>query len=227
MANKDLKEQEILQQEKVEQSVSAVETFFKENEKTIWGVLAAIVVIGLAVLAYQKFYVQPKRAEALEQMYPAEIAFNESNFEAALNGDGNVLGFAEIAKEYGAKAGKAVYMYAGISALQLGNYEEALSYLKKYNGKDEILAAKALGCQGDAYVGLEKYQQAISCYDKAASKVDDIFAASYLLKEGVVYEELGQPEKALACYKEIREKYPQSIEGYDIEKYISRIESAE
>ena len=214
-------------QEKINAQVSKTEQFYKENKKTIWCCFAAVVVVVLAVLAYRQFVYEPKVVEAQEQMFPAEIAFNESNFEAALNGDGNVLGFAEIAKEYGSKAGKAVYMYAGISALQLGNYEDALSYLKKYNGKDAILAAKALGCQGDAYVGLEKYQQAISCYDKAASKIDNIFAASYLLKEGVVYEELGQPQKALACYKQIKDKYPQSIEGYDIEKYISRIESAE
>lgn len=227
MANKDLKEQEKLQQEKVEQSVSAVETFFNDNKKTIWGVLAAIVVIGLAVLAYQKFYVQPKKAEALEQMFPAEAAFAASEFDLALNGDGNNLGFAEIAKEYGSKAGKDVYMYAGICNLQLGNYEEALSCLKKYSGKDVILAAKALSCQGDAYVGLENYSSALSCYEKAAAKIDNIFAASYLLKAGVVCEEMGQPSKALSFYKQIKEKYPQSIEGYDIDKYISRIESAE
>lgn len=227
MANKDLKDQDILNQEKVEQSVSAVETFFNENKKTIWGTLAAIVVIGLAVLAYQKFYAQPKIAEAQEQMFPAENSFAAGDFETALNGDGNALGFAEIVKEYGAKAGKDVYMYAGVSALNLGNYEDAVNYLKKYNGKDEILAAKALSCLGDAYVGLEKYSSALDCYAKAAAKADNIFAASYLLKAGVVCEEMGQASKALDYYKQIKDKYPSSIEGYDIDKYISRIESAQ
>lgn len=227
MANNDLKEQEILQQQKVEQGVSAVETFFNENKNTIWGVLAAIVIIGLAVLAYQKFYAQPKIAEAQEQMFPAENAFAASDFETALNGDGNALGFAEIVKEYGTKAGKDVYMYAGICALNLGNYDDAVNYLKKYSGKDEILAAKALGCLGDAYVGLEKYSTALGCYDKAAAKADNIFAASYLLKAGVVCEEMGQSAKALEYYKKIKDQYSSSIEGYDIDKYISRIESAQ
>lgn len=227
MATKDLKEQEKLQQEKVEQGVSAVETFFNENKKAIWGTLAAIVVIGLAILAYQKFYAQPKTSEALEQMFPAEAAFAASDFETALNGDGNVLGFAEIAKEYGKRAGKDVFMYAGICELNLGNYDSALSYLKKYNGKDEILAAKALACQGDAYVSLENYSSALSCFEKAAAKVDNIFAAAYLLKAGVVCEEMGNASKALDFYKKIKDQYPSSIEGYDIDKYISRIESAQ
>ncbi len=228
MAKKeDLKKEEKLHEEKVEQKVTSVEHFFNENKNVIWGSLAAIVVIGLIVLAYHKFYVQPKKVEAQEQMYPAENAFREGSYETALKGDGKNLGFEEIAKEYGTKAGKDVYMYAGICELNLGNFESAISYLKKYNGKDEILAAKALACEGDAYVGLEKYREALDCYDKAASKIDDIFAAAYLLKAGIVCEELGDSRKALTYYKKIKETYPQSMEGAEIDKYISRIEIAQ
>ena len=41
----------------------------------------------------------------------------------------------------------------------------------------------------------------------------------------MAYEELGNNDKALACYNRIKDQYPQSVEGYDIDKYISRIES--
>ena len=51
-----------------------------------------------------------------------------------------------------------------------------------------------------------------------------MFSASYLLKAGITYEELGNNDKALACYKRIKDTWPQSVEGYDIDKYISRIE---
>lgn len=226
MAKENLKEQEKLKQEKVEEKVSAIEKFFNENKKLIWSCLGVLVLIGLLILSYQKFYLQPKSAEGQAQMFPAEANFRAQEYALALNGDGNVLGFAQIAKEYGSKAGKSVYLYAGICELQLGNYESALSYLKKYNGKDAILAARALGCQGDAYVGLEKYKEALSNFEKAASKTDNIFAASYLLKAAIVCEELGNKEKALSFYKKIKDQYPQSIEGYEVDKYISRIENA-
>ena len=226
MAKENLTEQEKLQQEKVEEKVSAVEQFFNENKKIIWSCLGAVIVIGLLILCYIKFYVQPKSAEGQAQMYPAEASFRAGEYEKALNGDGNVLGFAQIAEEYGAKAGQSVFMYAGICELQLGNYENALKYLKQYNGKDEILAARAIACQGDAYVGLKKYKEAVSCYEKAAGRVDNIFAASYLFKAGTVCEELGDNNKALDFYKKIKDQYPQSIEAYDIDKYISRIENA-
>lgn len=227
MAKQVLTEQEKLQQEKVEERVSAVDKFFKEHGKLIWGCAIALIVIGAAILCYQKFYLQPKKAEASAQLYPAENNFAAGEYDLALNGDGNVLGFAQIIDEYGSKAGSAVYFYAGICELQLGNYAEALGYLKKYDGKDAILAARALGCQGDAYVGLEKLNDALSCFEKAAAKADNMFAAGYLLKAGVVCEELGNPSKALTYYKKIKDQYPQSMEGYDIDKYISRIENAQ
>lgn len=225
MANETLKDQERLQQEQVAEKVSSVEKFFNENKKIIWGCLGAIIVIGVAVLCYHKFYAQPKKAEAAEQMFPAEANFRSQNYELALNGDGNVLGFSQVIDEYGSYAGDAAFFYAGVCELQLGKYEEAISYLNKYNGKDETLKAKAIACKGDAFAGLEKYKDAVSCYEKAAKVADNMFAAAYLLKAGVACEELGDNAKALSFYKTIKDQYPQSMEGYDIDKYISRIEN--
>lgn len=224
MATNQIKKQEAIQQEKVAETVSKTEQFFNENKKTLWGVVIAVAVVGLAVLGYSKFIYQPKAAEASEQMYAAEQSFRAGEYELALAGDGNVLGFADVIKEYGAKAGKAVYFYAGVCELQAGNWEEAIKYLKKYNGKDAILAARAKACIGDAYVGLESYSEAVSCFEKAAACADNMFAAGYLQKAGVAYEALGQNDKALACYKKIKEYYPQSIEAYEIDKYISKLE---
>ena len=56
MANKDIKNQEKLQQEKVEENVNKVQQFFNENKKIIWGSLCAILVVGLGILAYNPRY---------------------------------------------------------------------------------------------------------------------------------------------------------------------------
>ena len=223
MAQKNLKDKEAQRQENIEQTVSATEQFYKENKKLIWGIVAAILVIGLGILAYNKFIFQPRCVEAMQQAYPAEMSFQNAEYDLALNGDGNNLGFADIIDEYGTKAGKAVYMYAGICELELGNYEEALSYLKKYKGKEPILAARARACEGDAYVALGDYNAAVRSYKAAVAVADNVFAAGYLLKEGSAYEALGQNAEALACYKTIEENYPQSIEAYEIAKHIARV----
>lgn len=225
MAKLKEKEKEQLRQEKVNETVSKTHQFLDENKKTIYACLIALLVIGLAIVAWYKFYYQPKRAEAIDQKYPAEANFRAEEYDLALNGDGNVLGFKQIIDDFGWKAGKDVYFYAGVCELQLGNYENALDQLKKYKGKNSILAARAIACSGDAYVGLEKYKEALDCFEKAAARADNLFAAGYLLKAGVICEELGDQAKALGFYKKIKDKYPQSMEGYDIDKYISRIES--
>lgn len=223
MANSKISEKDAIRQDNIEQTVSKTDQFFQENKKLLWGILIAVVVVGLAVLGYSKFIYQPQCEEAMQQAAAAEAAFEADNFQVALEGDGNILGFDDIISDYGTKAGRAVYLYAGICALRMDNFDEAISYLKKYKGKDPILAARAIACQGDAYVGLEDYDAALAAYKAAVAKADNNFAAQYLLKEGVVLEKLGKNDDALACYEQIKDKYPQTIEAYDIDKYITRV----
>ena len=211
--------------EAVVEAVSKTEQFFEKNGKIISIICAAAVVVCAAVFCWYKFVNQPKVEEALGQMAYAEENFRAGNYELALNGDGNVLGFAQIIDEYGAKAGKAVYFYAGVCELQLGNYEAAIKALEKYNGKDAVLAARAIACIGDAYVGLENYAKALGYFEKAAAECDNMFAAGYLLKAGIVAEKLGDNKKALGFYETIEDKYPQSMEAYEIGKYIARVEN--
>lgn len=210
--------------EAVVEAVSKTEQFFNENGKLLGGILAGLVIVAVAAFCWVKFAYQPAVAEAQGQMALAEENFRAADYEVALNGDGNVLGFAQIIDEYGAKAGKAANLYAGVCELQLGNYEAATNYLKAYNGKDAILKARALACIGDAYVGLEDYETALNYFEKAVAVKDNMFAANYLLKAGLTAEKLGQNEKALGFYELIKDQYAASPEGYEIDKYIGRIE---
>lgn len=214
-------------QEGIEASVSKTEQFFQKNKKSIRITCGVILVVGLIILGYQKLVREPRIVEAMDQMFPAELCFQDGNFETALNGDGNILGFTQIIDEYGAKAGKSVYIYAGICCLQMGDNEQALEYLKKYNGKDPIILARAYALQGDACVNLEQYNKALDFYRKAVAQADNMYAAAYLLKEGQVYEALGRKDEAVECYKEIKDKYPQSFEGYLIQSNIEGAKIAE
>ena len=77
---------------------------------------------------------------------------------------------------------------------------------------------------GNAF-NMKDYANALASYKKAASLGDNELTAGYLLKAGLVSEEMGDNDGALKFYKEIETKYPQTLEGYDIQKYISRIEN--
>lgn len=224
MATTKQKTQEEVRQENIEATVSKTEQFYNENKKTLWTAVVVILVLGLAAFLYSKYVYAPKCAEAEAAMFPAEASFQAGEYDLALNGDGNVLGFSQVIDDYGTKAGKDVYLYAGICEFQLGNYESAMSYLKKYNGKEPILAARAIACQGDCEVELGNYEAAVKLFVAAAAKADNLFAANYLFKAGLAYEQLGDKASALKMYKEIQDKYPQSIEAYDIQRYISAVE---
>ena len=222
MANKPTEQE--LRQQNIAEAVSKSEVFFQKYGKIVYGCVAAVLVIALAILAYNRFILQPTREKAQEAMFRAEQKFAEGDFELALRGDDNNMGFEEIISQWGSKAGEAVYLYAGGSALQLGEFEQAIGYFKKYDGKDNILLSRAQAGIGDAYVGLEDYKNALAAYEKAAATADDTYSAGYLLKAGQVAEELGDNDKALSFYKKIKDQYPQAVEAMDIDKYITRIE---
>ncbi len=223
MAKKTTEEE--IRQQNVAEAVSKTEQFFKENGKIIYGCVIAVLVIALAILAYNRFILQPKKIQAQDQMVKAEQWFESGEYELALTGDGNDLGFEDIIAQYGAKGGQAVYMYAGVAKLHLGAYDDAIDYLKKYNGDDPIMLGRAQCCIGDAYVGKGDYTTAISWFEKAAKTTDNLFAASYLIKAGIAAEALGQADKALGYYKDVKENYANAPEAAEIDKYITRIET--
>ncbi len=210
-------------QQAVGEAVSGLELFLKKNGNLLSTILLIILIAVCALLALNRWVLKPAQQEARAAAAGAERYFQMEQYEQALNGDGNVLGFADVISQYGKKAGQGVYFDAGICQLQLKNYAEAIEYLKKYNGKDKILKARALSCIGDAYVGLGDNESALASYKAAISTSDTPLTAAYLLKAGIAAEDLGRKEEALGFYNDIKVKYSDSIEALDIDKYISRI----
>lgn len=214
-------------QQAVGEAVSGLELFLKKNGNLLSTILLIILIAVCALLALNRWVFKPAQQEARAAAAGAERYFQMSQYEQALNGDGNVLGFADVISQYGKKAGQGVYFDAGICQLQLKNYAEAVEYLKKYNGKDPLLKARALACLGDAYQGLGDNQKALDSYKAAVKTSDSVLTAAYLLKAGLAAEQLGLKEEALGFYNDIKVKYPASMEAMDIDKYISRLENAQ
>ncbi|MCF8222128.1 MAG: soluble NSF attachment family protein [Bacteroidales bacterium] len=206
-----------------EESLTKTEQFLENNWKTITYGLAVIAVIVAAVWLYNK-RLDNKTEEALSQMYVAENYFAEDSLQLALYGDGNYLGFIDIADEYSAtKPGNLAYYYAGVCLLRAGEFEDAIVYLNKYKKKDKSISPVAIGCIGDAYVELGNTEIGIEYYLKAADYSENKFYNPlYLMKAAQIYEMEGSYDKALELYEEIKEKYPESSEGRNIDKYIAR-----
>ena len=221
-----LKGDENLQE--VENALTKTELFLEKNQKTISIIVGIAIAVVVIFMATNRFYLKPKEKEAGEQMFVAEQYFEKDSFNLALNGDGDNLGFLDIVDEYGmTKAGNLANYYAGISYLRLGQYEEAIEFLNNFETDDLLLAPIATGAQGDAYLELGQQDKAFDLYVDAAELSDNqLTAPVYLLKAGKLAEEMGNNKKALELYETIKSDFSTTNEGYQIDKFIARVNVA-
>jgi tetratricopeptide (TPR) repeat protein len=225
MSKKNIKkvEEKVIE---VEHAMTRVEQFLETYQKQIVWAIGVVLGVALLYMAFQRYYVDRRSAEAAEQMFPAERFFENEDWSLALDGDGNNLGFVDIIDEYTftPSAGLANY-YAGVCYLHLSQYEDAISYLSKFKSKDIILSNQALGGIGDAYAELGDTEKAISFYKKAANNIKNDFTTPlYLLRAGLLLEQQGKNKEAGALYQIIKNEYATSTEGRNIIKYITRVE---
>jgi tetratricopeptide (TPR) repeat protein len=208
----------------VEETLTKTEQFLEENYKTVLTVLGVIVIIvGIGWLA--KLYIGKRNDEAQSQIYQAERYLEIDSLKLALNGDGNYLGFLEIAKDYRfTQVGNLARYCAGICYLHLGEFENAIDILNKYKKKDRVIGSLAIGATGDAYVELGNTDKGVSLYLEAADFAKNSFNSPlFLMKAAEIYEGSARFKDALNLYERIQKEYPESTEGASIEKYIGRV----
>ncbi len=212
--------------EGIESARSRTELYIEENQKSLTVIVLAIAIIVIGFTLYKRYIVGPKEVEAQSQMYIAEEYFEKDSFNLALNGDGNNMGFLEIIDEYGiTRSANLANYYTGISYLHLGEYENAIDYLKDFDSKDQVVKSVATGAIGDAYLELDNEKDALSMYLKAAKQRKNEFTSPiYMMKAAQVYEGQEDYKKAIALYEEVKKEYPESNEAKDIDKYIARAE---
>jgi tetratricopeptide (TPR) repeat protein len=223
MAKKKTPQADNLQE--LESALTRTEQFIEDNQKRITYAIGAIILVVAGYLGFNKFYLQPKEDEARSQMFMAIDYFEKDSFNLAINGDGNYLGFLDIIDDYGVtKAANRANYYTGISYLYLGQYEDAIDYLNDFKTKDMLLAPVAEGAKGDAYLELGEQDNALKHYKKAIALSDnELTTPVYMMKAARLLESMDELEGALSMYEDIKEKYPNSTEGTNVDRYIARV----
>jgi tetratricopeptide (TPR) repeat protein len=208
--------------EAVENALSRTEQYIEENKKSLSIIVGAIVLVVGGYLLYTRVILAPKEKEAQSQIFRAEQYFEQDSFLLALEGDGDALGFIDIIDDYGmTNTANLAQYYAGVSYLRLGEYENAIEHLKKFDSNDKLVSVIALGALGDAYVELGEINKAVTFFVKASNKSkNDFTSAIFLKKAGLAYEALNNYKKAVLMYEKIKKLYPNSEEARDIDKYI-------
>lgn len=223
--SKNTKEQQPDGLENVQETLNKAELFIDDHKSVISYAIIGILAVVAIFFAFQRFYLVPKNNEASAAMFGAEQYFQRDSFNIALNGDGNYAGFLDVIDNYGiTQTAKLAHYYAGLCYMYTGDFESAISHLKKFKSKDITLSSVSLGVIGDAYVELGDEAKGASYYEKAAANAKNDFTTPlYLNKAAQVYEKLGNYKKALALYTAIKNDFALSQEAMQADKNIEKM----
>jgi|ERR1019366_1834056 tetratricopeptide (TPR) repeat protein len=208
----------------VDEVFSKTELFIEQHKQNLIIIASVIIALVGGYFAYKYMYVASEETTASSEMFKAEAYFANDSLDKAINGDGVALGFAQIADDYSiTPSGNLAQYYLGISYLKKGQYEDAIEHLEEFDSKDQIVGPQATGAIGDANMELGKIDEAITFYLKAAEQNTNNFTTPIFLKKAAMAnEDKGNYADAIKLYERIKNEFPETIEGNEMEKYIGR-----
>ncbi|MDR2511450.1 MAG: tetratricopeptide repeat protein [Bacteroidales bacterium] len=216
-------EKEVKQEKKFEASLENLQFWYNKYKKMLLGVVIAIVVIVVAVVAYKFLYQAPRELEAHEVAFYAQNYFEKDSLEYALSGDGANMGFLDIISDYSgtAEANLAKY-YVGLIYVKQANYEEALDYLKDFNPKGDLfLLPQSLSLIGDCYAQTGNLDNALTYYEKIIKKSsNESIVPGIILKAAAICDLNGNHIRELELYKKLKSDFIRSQEAQNADKLI-------
>lgn len=200
------------------------ELFVEKNKQPITIAVVAILAIVGGLLGYKKFVSEPRAKEAQDMIWKAQYYFEIDSLDLALNGDGNFLGFLDVADQYGTTTtGNLAKFYIAVIKHQQGDLQTALQYYKEADLGDDVLRVMALGNQGDVLVDMGQPADAVGLFMKAADLVkSDYTTPMFLMKAGIVYQQQSDWKNAAKCFGRIATDFPSFPDLATAKKYEAR-----
>lgn len=191
----------------------------KANSKLILGLSIFIIVVIIGILAWF-FIAQNGSRKADEAIAKADMEQNDST----------ALALYKEAAEHGYKSGNRARLEVATRLYEQGKYEEALEYLKDASFDDHIVKAGALSLEGDCYVNLKQYSEALKVYDKAAKAADEnpTIVPLILIKKANIYRNEKDYQAEYEALRQIVEEYPQFMQSTqtDVRKLYERAKAS-
>lgn len=202
---------------------------------TIIGTAVILIVAGL--LIYKYMFQIPKNEKAndivfVTQKYFAEFTNATDSSQAllaakVLNGDGLNPGALKIMNDYsGTDAANLCEYYAGACYLHLGQFDKAIKYLKDFDADGATqIKSRSLGMLGDASAELNKNDDALDYYKKAATvnEKDDFTSSEFLFRAALFADATGKTKDAIDLFKKLKSNYPLSEKAADADRYLAKL----
>ncbi|MEO8961296.1 MAG: tetratricopeptide repeat protein [Ginsengibacter sp.] len=211
--------------------------FWEDYSKPITYIGSAIIVLVAAWLIYKYMFKMPNNEKADKIVFVTQKYFTEFTTATdsaklllatrVLNGDGTNPGALKIINQYsGSPAANLCDYYAGACYLHLGQFEKSIKYLKDFdaNGATQI-KSRALGMLGDASAELNKSDDALNYYKKAASvnEKDEFTSSEFLFRAALFAQSAGKTKDAIDLFKKIKTDYPLSQKASDVDRYLAKL----
>ncbi|MDE5643455.1 MAG: hypothetical protein K2I56_08180 [Muribaculaceae bacterium] len=178
----------------------------KANKKRI--VALTVVVAAVLIAAFAWFFISKSNSRKADE---AAATADMTLIKGGADADSLALPlYLKAAGMHGKSAERSEAM-AGIILYQDKKYEEALKHFDNASLKGELAPVGVLIAKGNCYANLNKLDEALNCFLKAADKADDNAAlAPYaLVKAANVYHVQKNFAKEAECYETIVNDYPE------------------
>jgi tetratricopeptide (TPR) repeat protein len=222
------------------QEVNVVEKargFWEDYSKPATYIGSAIILLIAGWMIYKYLFKIPKEEKGNEVVFVTQKYFtdftNATDSSKALiaakvlNGDGTNPGALKIINNYsGTAAANLCNYYAGACYLHLGQFDKAIKFLKDFDADDATqIESRAYGMLGDASAELNKNDEALSYYKKAANvNSKDVFTSSeFLFRAALFAQATGKTKEAIDLFKKIKTDYPLSEKAVDVDRYLARL----
>ena len=224
-----------IQSEETNEILDKAIGFWAKSSKSIIYAASALLLLSGAFLSYKYLIQLPKQEKSADAIFPAEHLFDkmtQSGFDKeginlVLNGgNGITTGIVKIAATYsGTDAGNRANFIAGACYLHNKEFEKAVKYLSEFSTSATQVQTAAYSMLGDAYAELNKNDEALTQYKKAATvnKKDEFMTSEALFKAASFAEVIGKSTDAIELFKEINESFPKTARIAEIEKHLARL----
>ncbi|MDZ7773718.1 MAG: tetratricopeptide repeat protein [Balneolaceae bacterium] len=224
MSKRLTKEQ--LESDPLADSYEKVQYFYQQNKAAvIGGIIAFLLIVGGGVGYY--FYHQSQERQAANLMTNAETAFLQGNYQVALTGSEAqfTVGFEQIINNYGGTdAGNLARYYAAVCHFNMGNYQQALSNIQRFEVPEGIMGVSPLSFHAVILTELGNHSEAADIYVRAAEWEVNSSTTPYNYMEAAhAYRDAGNTEQARRYAQMIIDEYPESSQVAQAERFLGML----
>ena len=202
--------------------------FFEENKKHVYTALTifVIAIAGIILLVNRNKANNENAGLALSLI---KRTYDNNDFQQAINGDslGNIKGLQFIVDEYGStENGQTAKLMLANSYYALRDFDKAEKYYKDFSGSNTILKASAIAGEASVLEARQKFTDAASKYENAASiDPSSPFADQYIFYAAKNYVRANENDKAKNLFDKIKKEHPKSKYVAESERYKSIMNS--